>query len=466
LVRLVLVVVGALASVVVFVVSVNQQQWTWRVMGLTGPERSLYVGVLVITWVICFVAAQVVRGVRWLHRRLDRLGRSLLPSWLAGVLSVIVAFLIIFTFVNDVVYKGAISYLNARYAHDDVVLDGSDPPAPFSSLESGGPGSLVSWSSLGEEGRRFIARVPTAAQISELSGQPAVAPIRVFVGLSSAPTLHARVGLAMRELERTGAFARRAVVLNIPTGTGWMDEQTIEPAEYFLGGDVATVGLQYSHLPSPIAFVAERQAAVQSAVAMYRAIHHHLRAMPAAQRPELLMTGESLGAYGGQGVFRGLHAMTAGVAHALWVGTPASTDLRQDAEEARRPGSLQMFPVVGNGRAIVFAENGAGLAGTDPRVVYLQHADDPMVWWDTNLILHKPDWMKEPIDPSINPSIRWVPIATFLQVTVDMATSNSFDEGYGHRYGSLPTVAWARMLQPRGWTPARITALRARLDSL
>lgn len=90
-----------------------------------------------------------------------------------------------------------------------------------------------------------------------------------------------------------------------------------------------------------------------------------------------------------------------------------------------------------------------------------------MVWWDTDLLFHQPDWMQEPIDPAVNPEIRWVPIASFLQITVDIATSNSFDEGFGHRYGTLPLVARDhQMLQPHGGSTARVDLLCAKLRSL
>ena len=36
-----------------------------------------------------------------------------------------------------------------------------------------------------------------------------------------------------------------------------MNEQLVQPLEYFLDGDLATVAIQYSHLPSPLAFLAE-----------------------------------------------------------------------------------------------------------------------------------------------------------------------------------------------------------------
>lgn len=73
---------------------------------------------------------------------------------------------------------------------------------------------------------------------------------------------------------------------------------------------------------------------------------------------------------------------------------------------------------------------------------------------------------RSPSTPAVNPAIRWVPIASLLQITVDIATSNRFDEGFGHRYGTLPMVAWDQMLQPHGWSTARVDQLCAELRTL
>ena len=53
---------------------------------------------------------------------------------------------------------------------------------PASALRSGSPQSLVPWDTLGRQGRTFVAGGPTAAQISQFTGQPAMEPIRVYAG--------------------------------------------------------------------------------------------------------------------------------------------------------------------------------------------------------------------------------------------------------------------------------------------
>ena len=75
--------------------------------------------------------------------------------------------------------------------------------------------------------------------IESVMGEPAVAePIRVFVGLESAPTERERLDLAMQELERTGAFDRDLLMVISPTGTGYVNYVAVEAAEYMTRGDM------------------------------------------------------------------------------------------------------------------------------------------------------------------------------------------------------------------------------------
>ena len=54
-----------------------------------------------------------------------------------------------------------------------------------------------------------------------------------------------------------------------------------------------------------------------------------------------------------------------------------------------------------------------------PRVAYLQHANDPVVSWSPGLLVRVPDWLREPPVPGRTPTMRWYPVLTFLQMTVD-----------------------------------------------
>ncbi|HNQ06661.1 MAG TPA: alpha/beta-hydrolase family protein [Tetrasphaera sp.] len=62
----------------------------------------------------------------------------------------------------------------------------------------------------------------------------------------------------VRELERTRAFERPVLALLGTTGTGWVDEFNVRSIEYLTDGNCATAAMQYSFLPSPVAFVTDR----------------------------------------------------------------------------------------------------------------------------------------------------------------------------------------------------------------
>ena len=120
-------------------------------------------------------------------------------------------------------------------------------------------------------------------------------------------------------------------------------------------------------------------------------------------------------------------------------------------------------PVVNDGRHIRFAGNPSQLTadqyghafGTwqEPRIAYLQHNTDPVVWWSTDLLFTTPSWLAESREPGTPMSrMSWMPFVTFWQVTGDMAVANNVDGGYGHRYFETETVpAWAGVL---GLSPA------------
>jgi uncharacterized membrane protein len=66
---------------------------------------------------------------------------------------------------------------------------------------SGSPASLETWDSLGAKGRDFIGKAPSSAQLAAFNHKTAMNPIRVYVGLKSAPTLEKRADLAAADLD-------------------------------------------------------------------------------------------------------------------------------------------------------------------------------------------------------------------------------------------------------------------------
>jgi uncharacterized membrane protein len=56
--------------------------------------------------------------------------------------------------------------------------------------------------------------------------------------------------------------------------------------------------------------------------------------------------------------------------------------------------------------------------------------------------------------------MRWFPLVTFWQVTIDMPFAVGVPDGHGHRYTTGSVDAWATLLQPEGWTEADAERLR------
>ncbi|MQS10417.1 alpha/beta-hydrolase family protein, partial [Streptomyces alkaliphilus] len=99
-----------------------------------------------------------------------------------------------------------------------------------------------------------------------------------------------------------------------------------------------------------------------------------------------------------------------------------------------------------------------------PRLVYLQNASDPVVWWSPDLLFRRPEWMNEPLGPDVTGAIDWFPFVTFWQTTVDMAVSYGAPAPHGHRYGANPVDAWAAIVEPEGWNVADTGRLRLLLE--
>lgn len=453
--------VGFMVVVVVLAVaavaqSISDRRWTWERLGQDTDHGLLtLLGTGVVAVLVLLLVAGLVRAVKWLLGRATRLADLVFPRWIAaGLAIVVVAWFVAFS-LNNWVYQRTINALNEAFTlSDGQVQDDLEPPT--STVRSAGPESEVEWDQMGREGRRFVSSGPSTDDIAAIhpSGAVEAEPIRVFVGREQAEDPDDRAALALDEMERFGAFARDVVLVVIPTGTGWVNEQTVQPLEYMYAGNVATVSMQYSHLPSPLAFLTEAQAAQDAGEALIGAVTERIESMPESERPTLAVSGESLGTFGASGAFESLEDLLASTDASLWTGPPGTVHLRRQAEDERVAGSLQIHPVWKGGDTVVFANRPSEVVehqGDDVDAVFLQQADDAIVWWDVPVALHEPDWLEEPLDPAVNPNMRWYPVTTFLNLAVDMAVATAFDEDQGHMYGTQPALAWRTMIAPEAY---------------
>lgn len=458
--------VGVAALPILLLLSVPGRQEEWNALGYDVDDRFRYAATVLVVGVVLVLGGLVVWGCRFLYGRIFWGVDKIVPWSLGGAVSLVVTVTVVVLLVDELAYSRFMDGINETREGADVAVGADEPAAPTSPLRSGSPDSVLAWADLGQEGRRFVSRVPDVDELERFGGPSAQEPLRVFVGRACAESPEERAELALRELDRTDGFERDVLLLVTPTGTGWVNEQIVQPVEYFSAGDTATVAMQYSHLPSPIAFLSEQTAAVDSASALLQAVTERLATMPRAERPLLLVAGESLGSYGGTGAFADLDALVRTVDGSLWVGSPPMSTLRREAEDRRDAGSLEIRPEISSLPEVVFAGGVDDLVGTEGRHVFLQYADDPIVWWEPSLLWRRPDWLREPLDPRVKPDLTWRPVTTFLQLSADQAVGTSFGEGLGHRYGTLPLAAWREVLQPPGWDAVRTERLRHHLDEL
>ena len=382
------------AVLVVLAVPAAYQGWRWQqelcqAVGVDGPPGATWPGVLPVAAV---VFAALLGAARLLRRR------AAVPLLAVLVLAG-----------GPVAPAGALGSLSAA-------LDGrvTGVAAPADPARSGSADSLVPWASLGRQGRVFVT--------GALPARHATAPIRVYAGLGSAPSTRARARLAVAELERTGAFGREVLCLVVPTGSGWIDEPTVAALEDEFGGDTAVAAVQYAALPSWLSLATGPDRAEAAAADLLAEVRRAWSARPAADRPKLLLYGHSLGALAAQAPFGTAESLLGTVDGALISGAPAAGRLRTG------PGHTRPDVRVAAGPADLVPADPAA----HPRVVFLQHATDPVVWWSPRLLVQPPDRLPG----------RWWPVVTFWQVSADLLTALDVPAGHGHRYGAEARAAW------------------------
>ncbi|MFD6528851.1 alpha/beta hydrolase [Streptomyces sp. NPDC060184] len=455
---LMLVPLGVAAVVAVTVRSVHWQGDARRAVDMEpGVVWWQWALVPFVALLLCGLLVALARSVRLGTRTLARPLERLVPRPWALMVAAAVAVVVVVGVVQGFLLRGLVNLVESSAS----LTNGSTSKGiarPLLPTLSGSPSSLESWSSLGKNGRDFVGHASTRAEISRFTGGPATDPVRVYVGLESSATLRGRADLAVRELERTGGFRRKVLVVFGTTGSGWVNESLAKPLEYMYGGDSAAVALQYSYLPSWLSFLTESEAAVAGS-ALFDAVYDHWSALPPDERPRLLVSGESLGSYATEGAFDGeLARMTARSDGALLVGPTLRNPMWEKLGRARDRGSPLWLPVYRDGRTVRYArreadfDRPADAAWDAPRIVYLQNGSDPVTWWSPDLLTSRPQWLVGPKAPDVSPGMRWYPLVTFWQVTCDLAASDSVPVGYGHRFGTLPVAAWAAVTRPPGWT--------------
>ena len=427
-----------------------------RLVNMPGETFGEYLlgtaGTVVIAWCLVAIVAAMNRVGRML---IGALG-GYMPHPAAVIVGVAILAAIVFFLTSNVILRGGIGFFRHR-AEQMNMRTARGIFKPFVPERSASPASPVTWESVGGQGRVFLGRGPSRLDIAQVCGGEAMEPIRVYSGMPTGGAgIEQAAATVVAELRRTGAFDRAVILIAASTGSGWVDEWQVQPLEFLTRGNCATASLQYSYVPSALNWLTGLEPAQEASAALFRAVRAELDTMDEADRPALFVCGESLGAFASQSVFSSVEDALSQVDGALWVGTPAFTPMHAELTSARHRGSPEVAPVVYNGRRVRFVNEPSDLR-TDlygrelgpwgfPRFVYAQHASDPVVWWNRQLLWTQPDWLRERAGRDVSPFVEFTRFVTFIQVLADLPVAGTAPGGHGHTYNEELIPLWRAIL--------------------
>lgn len=433
-------------------------------MGLEQVESAhpLKTGLIaLITFVILIALARLFQLIyrsssRWLDRYI--------PPRLSRFTGFLIAAVIFSMAINGVLFRFGLHVMDSSYRKIDALME-AEVPQPQDPLKSGSAASLVKWDELGRMGRSYVSSGPDAAQISSFTGRPAQNPLRVYVGLRSAETAKERAKLALQEMIRVGAFERSLLIVTIPTGTGWVDEMGIDPVEYLHDGDIASVAVQYSYLASWLSLLVEPGYGSETATALFDEVYDYWTKLPKDTRPKLYLYGLSLGAMNSQLSSELFQVLGDPYQGALWSGPPFTSRLWRSITSNRNEGTPEWLPEFRDGSYARFTNQNNALKLPNShwgpmRIVYLQYASDPIVFFDPKDFYREPDWMKAPRGPDVSPQLKWYPVVSMLQLAIDLMMATTTPIGHGHVYAPQHYIdAWVEVTDVK-WTQADIDRLK------
>ncbi|HIA92178.1 TPA: hypothetical protein EYO12_03635 [Candidatus Saccharibacteria bacterium] len=438
--------IAYVALLLIYAVTVTVQRMNWQTqqrhaMGLETTTPNVAV-VLILSIVSIVVISMIVSCIKRLYRMLVRVYARRL-RWLSKVLAV-GSILFGFAVFMACVFIATRSILRSNTIALDLNVTLSE-----SDLVSGSENSAVDWLLLSSPGRDFVGEVLTAEAISERTGQPAIEPIRLYVGKLNADTIDGQVELLMQEMERTGAFERSTIVLYTPSGSGYVNPSAVAAAEVILDGDVASVAVQYGLVSSFVQYVDDADIAKHTTALTLEAIQQKRQSM--AQPPQLFLYGESLGSLGSQGSLPSFEPseFSSSIDGALWVGSPSASGLWKHLLPQAAGDILE--PVYQNGEVVRFASD-VDHFGSDydqwgeEKFAFLYNPTDPVVWVTPRLLYDKPDWLEDENAQGVYEHMRWRPFITFGQVGFELTRSINMPSGFGHNYDNEVGPAWAYVL--------------------
>lgn len=239
-------------------------------------------------------------------------------------------------------------------------------------------------------------------------------------------SLAARADELVRRWIEAGGLDQRAVVLAVPTGSGWVDPAAVSAIDERFDGRARVLALQYADISSWRAFVGDREAAGRSTIAVLRRVidavqHDRTRREPTRRHRSATSGPDAATAEPAPPVSVYLYGQSLGALGA---------DRARAWADARYPGAITGTLLAG-----VPADAIPRSAAGTPRIV-VANDSDPVARWSTALVWRP---AQRPIETRTigHParSVPWLPVISFVQSTADLLGSLGGPTGVGHRYG-------------------------------
>ncbi len=447
--------------------------WQNSLRALMDIEETASIRPVLITIVAGVIFLTLLGFARLFHltfRTITLRLQQYVPPRVSIVSGLLASFFIFWAIIDGVFFTAVLRTADSTYHY----IDSRTHPEfeqPYDSLRSGSEQSLVLWEDMGMRGRQYLNSGPTREDIKVFTDQPVKSPIRVYAGIQSEESLEARAELALAELKRVNAFDRSVLLLITPTGSGWVDPKAIDPLEYLFRGDIASVAVQYSYLPSFLTIAFENEFGTELSRILFRKIYDYWSDLPENERPYLYLHGLSLGAQISDRSFDLFDIIEDPFNGVLWSGPPFRMSTWQRVTEQRDPRSPAWLPKFRDGEVVRFANQDGGLKNAasewgDFRIAFLQYASDPVTFFDPRYATRQPEWLQSPRGPDVTEYLRWYPFVTMLQLFTDMSAGTAPD-GYGHQYAAEHYFdSWLALTEPSGWSDDELSNLRQMLKSI
>jgi len=439
-----------------------------RAMGMPAVPAGLPVLIAIVSAPVALFIIGLARLFNASATLISARLAKLVPRRIAPLLGFGAAAALFWTIGNGLLLRTALHELDSSYRHIDALLP-AELSAPEDPSKSGSSKSLVSWASLGAQGRERVVALPSKSDISSVTEGSAMEPLRVYVGLNSAETVEQRAGLALAELKRIRAFDRAVLVIATPTGTGWVDPAGMAPLEILYRGDVASVSVQYSYLPSWLSLLVEPDYGADTARAVFRVVYDYWRTLSKERRPRLYLFGLSLGARNSDLSADLFDVIADPYQGALWVGPPWDSVTWRRVTAMRTAESPVWLPRFRDQSLFHFTTQRNELEANRHwgpiRMVFLQYPSDPIVFFESASLWRRPSWMQQR-GPDVASEIRWIPVVTFVQQICDMMTATTTPRGVGHVYAAAHYLdGWIAVTKQQGWSEDSLARLRDWLNT-